>query len=115
MKIIELLEDIQLPSEKKDDQLSFDLEDDLEFFMRNDDDFYRRHYYPHLVKCKNYMESGKHLGPKAFKKLVNHAYECYTKKFPIRQLPDNLEEDTCNNICSKLLRDEVKYIKEKVY
>jgi len=115
MKIIELFEDFQLPSEKKDDKLPFDLKDDLEFFMRNDDDFYRRHYYPHIIKCKNYMESGKNLGPRAFKKLVNHAYECYTKKFPVRQLPDSLEEDIVNKICSKLHNEEVKYIKEKVY
>ena len=115
MKIVELLENIELPSERKDDKLHFDLKDDLEFFMRNDDDFYRRHYYPHIIKCKKFMESGKRLGPGAFKKLVDHAYECYTKRFPIRQLPDTLEEELASKLCSKLYNDEVKYIKEKIY
>ena len=61
------------------------------------------------------MESGRKLGPKAFKKLVNHAYECYSKKFPIRELPDLLEEELCEKICNTLHQEEVKYIKEKVY
>ena len=115
MKIIELLEDIRKPSEVKDGKVPFDLKDDLEFFMRNDDDFYRRHYYPHVVKCKHYMESGRTINPMAFKKLVNHAYECYSKKFPVRELPDSLEEDMCKKIFNKLHQEEVKYIKEKVY
>jgi hypothetical protein len=115
MKIIELLENIQMPSDKARDKLSFDLKDDLEFFMRNDDDFYRRHYYPHVVKCKRFLESGKKIDPKMFEKLVNHAYECYTKKFPIRELPDKLEENLCEKICQHLHTEELKHIKNKVY
>ena len=115
MKIIELLENIQLPSEDQGNKPQFDLKDDLEFFMRNDDDFYRRQYYPHIIKCKRYIESGKTLNPKAFRQLVDHAYECYTKKFPIRELPDTLEEEVRTQLCNKLTHDETKHIKDKIY
>ncbi|NBP58703.1 hypothetical protein EBU71_19610, partial [bacterium] len=37
---------------------SFDLGEDLVFYMHNNDDFYRRHFYPILKTCKAQFESG---------------------------------------------------------
>ena len=36
----------------KEPQLDYDLMDDVYFYMMNDDDFYRKQYYPTMNKCK---------------------------------------------------------------
>jgi hypothetical protein len=116
MKIQDLFENIPSTIAKEDkDKLPFDLADDLMFFMRNDNDFYRRHYYPHVVKCISHVKQGNNLSPAVFKPMVNHAYECYTSKFPMRELPESLEEDVCEDICTKLRTEESKHIKDDIY
>jgi hypothetical protein len=115
MKIKDLFENI--PHRLPDDQgkLPFDLADDLMFFMRNDDDFYRRHYYPHIVKIKGHVKQGRDLSSKVFAPMVHHAFECYSQKFPIRELPESLEEDLIDEVCTKLRTEEVKHIKDDIY
>lgn len=116
MKIQELLENFpgKDPMEKKE-ILPFDLADDLMFFMRNDDDFYRKNYYPHIVKCKQHVQQGRDLSSRVFQPLVQHAYEVYQSKFPIRSLPESLDEEMCEEICSQLRTEEFKHISKKIY
>ena len=37
---------------EKEPKLDYDLMDDVYFYMMNDDDFYRKNYYPTMNKCK---------------------------------------------------------------
>ena len=115
MKIQDLFENIphRLPVDQG--KLPFDLADDLIFFMRNDDDFYRRHFYPHICKIKGHVKQGQNLSPRVFMPMVSHAFECYTKKFPIRELPESLEEDLIEEICTKLRKEEVQHINNNIY
>ena len=116
MKITDLFESLPIRINKEDpDKLPFDLADDLLFFMRNDDDFYRRNYYPHVVKCIAHVKKGNDLSPKVFAPMVKHAYECYTKKFPVRQLPETIEKGICEQVCKKIRDEENKNIKDDLY
>jgi hypothetical protein len=115
MKIHELFESTPQKIPEDQGKLPYDLADDLIFYMRNDNDFYRRHYYPHIVKIHGHVKSGKDLSSKVFMPMVQHAFECYMKKFPIRQLPESLEDDVCEDICNKLRTEEVQHIKNNIY
>jgi hypothetical protein len=115
MKIQDLFENIPSRLPEKMDQLPFDLQDDLIFFMRNDNEFYRRHYYPHIVKCKHHLNQGQNLSNRVFEPLVRHAFECYSNKFPIRELPESLSEKMCEEICNKIKSEESKNISKKIY
>lgn len=81
---------------------NFDVADDLVFFMNNDDDTYRRHTYPSIAKCIKFKESKRQTAPVMFEKAVQESYKNYIKKFPIRELPDELDEKTCKAACDKL-------------
>ena len=37
---------------EQEPKIDFDLVDDVYFYMMNDDDFYRKNYYPAMNKCK---------------------------------------------------------------
>jgi hypothetical protein len=115
MKITELLESFPHKVDTKKDQLPYDLAEDLMFFMRNDENFYRKHYYPHIAKIKEQVKKGRKLSSNVFMPMVQHAFECYTDKFPIRGLPESLEDDLCEEICSKLRTEEVQHINNDIY
>jgi hypothetical protein len=75
MRIFELNEKFKL-----DD---IDLLDDLEFFMNNDNQFYRRVYYPLLMKVKKMVTLGKPCDDKIFRSCIDQAIPLYIKKFNI--------------------------------
>lgn len=111
MRIRELLEGKKfndLDFVKQDEEgtgINYDLIEDLAFFMHNDDNIYRRHVYPSVVKCIEGMKSKKQLNPAIFKPAVEESYRNYLKKFPIRQLPTSLDEELCSEVCKKLHDD----------
>lgn len=121
MRIRELLEgksfkDLEFVRKDGDETvLDYDLVEDLAFFLNNDDDIYRRFVYPAVHKC---VEShGKKLktSPEVFKQAAVEGYKEYIKKFPIRELPDSLEDDLCNEVCGKMHEDVYKDIGEGLY
>lgn len=113
MRIKELLEgknfrDMDFIKETdKGNEIDFDLVEDLAFFMHNDDDTYRRHVYPSISKCLDYTKHKKKTSPAFFKSAALESYKNYLKEYPIRELPDSLDEETCNKVCEKL-HDEFK-------
>ena len=121
MRIRELLENsnfddtpfIKHTAEKR--EIDFDLADDLIHFMHNDDHAYRRHLYPNIMKCVEGINAKKTPKSDIFKTAVEESYKTYLKKFPIRELPNQLDEQTCEDICKKLKEDILKHIEDGVY
>ena len=111
MRINELLEHIEDKNHNGiDDKLEYDLADDLMFFINNDDNTYRRHVYPSIMKFK---QNKGHDGQSLFGGAVTQAYESYSKKFPIRQLPKELPAEIREQVCDMLmqnLQDEQKEV-----
>ena len=111
MRIRELLEgkkfnDLDFIKHDEDGTgINYDLVEDLTFFMQNDDDVYRRHVFPSIMKCVDCAKSKKQISPSIFEKAVEESYKNYIRKFPIRQLPNSLEEEVFNEVCKKMHND----------
>jgi hypothetical protein len=108
MRIRELLEGKKfndLDFVKKDGDktdIDYDLTEDLVFYMNNDDDVYRRVVYPSVVTCTNRLESNRKTNPSIFTNAVKESYKQYLKKFPMRQLPLDIDEEVCKEACEKM-------------
>lgn len=87
-------------------ELAFDLVDDLQFFMNDNDEVYRRLVHPVITKCSNRIEKKRNTHADMFKPAVQKSYEIYIKQFPIKELPDEIPDKLCNEICTQI-HDEV--------
>jgi hypothetical protein len=96
-------------------EIDFDLTEDLIHFMHNDDDVYRRHLYPSIIKCIDNIKTKTPTSLKVFKPAVENSYKLYIKKYPIRELPTELGDKMMERICNKLHTDTLKDIKDGVY
>lgn len=99
----------------KKKNLGYDLADDLMFFMNNDPDFYRKKYFPAMLKFDKYCKEGKEVGSRGFEKLVKYAYECYQNKFPVEGLEKELSADVCEAVCKAIHTQETKSSKDGFY
>lgn len=122
MRIKELLEgkqfkDLDWITVGQDDkrELNYDLAEDLVFFMNNDDDTYRRHTYPSIINCLKHTESKKKSSPAIFEKAVQESYKSYLKKFPLRELPTDIEEKLCKETCEKIHEEVCQHISDGKY
>jgi len=103
MRIQELLENFEDKNHNGiNDQLEFDLADDLFFFLKNNDDVYRRHVYPSIMKFK---QGNKSNNKSLFSDAVTSAYECYAREFPIKNLPAELPEEIKEQVCDMVLQE----------
>jgi hypothetical protein len=95
---------------------NFDIGDDLVYFVNNDPQFYRKHYFPFIVKVKEARQNKTKFSSKAFESLVKHAYSTYKQTFQEEpNLPTNLDEELIKEICEKLYEIELKNIDEGQY
>ena len=122
MRIQELLEnasfkedDFIKKSADKKEEIDYDLADDLVHFMHNDDHVYRRHVYPVIVKCISLIKHRKPTQSKMFAEAIKECYKAYSKKFPIRVLPESLEEDQIKEACEKFHDELLKHVKDGKY
>lgn len=94
---------------------NFDLVEDLIFYMNEDDEMYRRHLYPALSKALQSMTGKRNIDSSVFSKAVEECYRAYTKKFPIRYIPDELDNGLREQACTKLFDDLKKAFEEGKY
>ena len=121
MRINELLEGKEfddLEFVKKDganDDIDYDLVEDLVYYMNHDDDAYRRHLYPAVTKCIEGIKAKRSTSPSIFKNAVTECYKTYIQKFPVRNLKDSLEDDLFREVCEKLHEETCKHVEEDKY
>ena len=121
MRIQELLENkdfddmkfVKKTGDKR--EIDYDLSEDLIHFMHNDDDVYRRLLFPKIAHVMDRLDLKQPTHLKIFKPAVEHSYKIYVKKFPIRELPDELDDKMLEQICNKLHTDTLKDIKDGAY
>ncbi len=120
MRIQELLEGTQFKSndwvnrDGHKTELNYDLAEDLVFFMNNDDDIYRRHVYPSIAKCLENFKAKKS-SPNVFLNAVKESYKSYIRKYPVRELPNEIEEKVCKEACEKMHEEICQHIKDGKY
>jgi hypothetical protein len=121
MRIQELLENAAFKEDNfikksgEKEEIDYDLADDLVHFMHNDDHAYRRHVYPVIVKCIGLLKHKKPTQSKMFAEAIKECYKAYSKKFPIRVLPESLEEDQLKEACEKIHSELLKHVKDGKY
>lgn len=121
MRIRELLESKYFNSEEfvshhedgKD--INFDLIEDLVYFLNNDDDVYRRLLYPKVAECLDQHTANRPTKSSVFMPAVNKGYEIYKQRFPIKELPFNLDEEMVKQVCNKLHDDFKQHISDGHY
>lgn len=108
MRIKDLFEhtDISFKDFVENNEINYDLAEDLAFFMNNNDDIYRQHTYPAITKCLENIRNQKKTSPNIFKNAALESYKQYCAEFPIRELPSSLNEKMLGEVC-KLIHDEV--------
>jgi hypothetical protein len=122
MRINELLEgtlfkdaDFVSPQEDGKRDINFDLVDDLTHYMETDDDVYRRHVHPVVSKFIEMYKGDKDCSASMFKPAAEKSYQMYIRKFPIRELPDQLDEKICKQVCDKISEDLKQHIANDKY
>jgi hypothetical protein len=121
MRIKELLEGTVFKDEDfitpKDGgrKINFDLVDDLSHFMQTDDTVYRRFTHPAIIKFVGLRKNKQDPAGDVFKLAAESAYQHYIRKFPIRELSDNLEEDMCKQVCSKMKEEVLQHLTDGHY
>lgn len=98
-----------------DDEYSFDLAEDLIYFMHNNDDFYRKRFFPVLNLCKKQFDQGQSFSHRVFRPIVTKAYSMYKDEFPLRELRDDLEKEMVEEICKKIHESEMTNMREGAY
>lgn len=98
-----------------DNEYSFDLAEDLVFYMHNNDDFYRKSFFPVLNLCKKQFDQGQSFTHRVFKPLITKAYGMYKEEFPLRELRDELEEEMVEEISKKIHECEMTNMREGAY
>lgn len=119
MKIVELLEGkhfkdidfVKSVGDKGERELNFDLSEDLIFYMNNNDEAYRRHLHPVISTCIN----KKNTSSEIFEKAVKECYNMYIKEYPIRELPNSMDEKQIKETCDKLHETVHQHISDGKY
>lgn len=99
--------------DKKEGTIDYDLAEDLAFFMNNNDDVYRRSVFPAVTKCVEAFKNKKSVKPSVFKQSALESYRAYKDQYPIRSLPDDLDEELCNEVCEKMYKEVQESLAEK--
>lgn len=96
-------------------ELDYDLTEDLVFFMNNDDDVYRRTVYPSITKCINRLKANQNTTPSIFQDAVRESYKEYVQKFPIRELPEDINDKQLKEVCDKMHEEICNHHKDGRY
>jgi hypothetical protein len=93
-----------------------DLLDDLQFYMENDPNFYRKILFPVISKMKSLMKTSKQCPATIFRNAVDKAALLYCKKFNIPDNPKSVFTDVDRDaVARKIFGQEHDRISKGVY
>lgn len=95
------------------EELDFDLIDDLIHFINNNTEFYKSVYYPVVQKFHNNHKYNLPLDKSVFVPVVKQAYDVYKKAYNLDNLPAQLDMQDLSDICTKLYQQEEGEIKKQ--
>lgn len=99
-----------------DTSLPFDVIDDITIYMRNDPGFYRRVFFPAVLKMQDAFKKKQNINPdEILGPAVDSAMPSYCKKFKLGR-PERIFKDTDRaDIIKKLYGEEMSNIRKGVY
>ena len=109
MKLFEL--------DNQQDEIPFDVVDDLAIFMRNDPMFYRKTFFPAMADASDKIERGQSVDPVIFiKPVVDKAVKSYCSTFIRDRRSDDVFTEKDKKACvDKISAEEMPNIKKGMY
>lgn len=109
--------DIMRFNEFTQEDLPFDLAEDLYVFMKNDPEFYRKNYFPVLAGCSDCAKNKK---PFDFQKkmmpVIDTAFDAYADKYKLpRRARTVFTDEVKHNVCSMAADEEMETIRKGGY
>ena len=100
-----------------EDSLPFDVVDDVAIYMRNDPMFYRKEFYPTIIRIKGLNDKNKQVNPqKELFPVVDRAVESYCKRFKIPKRPEELlSNEEKKALVDKIYSEEMTNIRKGAY
>lgn len=97
--------------------LPFNVVEDMAIFMRNDPKFYRKSFFPAVMRMKDCHTSGKKFNAvKEFGPMIEKAAVDYCRKFKIERHPNDLmDEQEKQDLMRKLYSEEMTQIRNGEY
>jgi hypothetical protein len=106
-----------LNNKMDDDKPRFNVEDDLQCYMRDDTQFYRTQYYPTMAKCQECYNKGD--SDKAFGfilPMIDQGVDTYIKKYDLPYDGNKMfTMDERKSLAKKIFDEEVNAFKEGEY
>jgi len=99
-----------------ENKLNFDIIDDTIVFMRNDPQFYRKAYYPAVMKLADSYTAEEINTDSILGSMVDQGMNTYCKKFNVAKSPAEIFtlEDR-NAIISRIAEEELDQIRQGAY
>ena len=100
----------------KQNDLSYDIVDDAQVYMKNDPMFYRKQTYPAMCAVQKAVQNGGKYNKKDLLPMIDKAIESYCTEFKIPKRPADMLTDAEKMECvSRLLRGEVENFRNGEY
>ena len=98
-------------------ELPYDVVDDVHVFMKNDKDFYRKQYFPVVMKMNDAHRAGKSCpAKKMIGKMLKPACGSYCKQYRIPKSPDELlTAEQQRDLIEKIYSEEMQNITKGEY
>jgi len=106
-----------IDSNNADNRPNFNVEDDLQCFMKDDTMFYRKEYYPTMTKCQDcYNKGDANKGFSFILPMIDKGVNRYIKTFDLPYEANELcTPDERKTLAQKIYDSEVESFKEGEY
>jgi hypothetical protein len=99
-----------------DKKMPFSPVDDCAIYMRNDPMFYRKHFFPAVIKMQEmYKKNQKVNASKCMGDCVNRGIESYCKEYKLGRSENIFKDEDKEALVKKLFSEEMKQIKDGAY
>ena len=96
---------------------NFNIVDDLHVYMRNNDNMYRKKYFPMLCAMQEELKAGKKINAKTIMMpTIKDAMEAYNKQYNLAEkYSDIITDEDVKTLCKKIYTEEIPLIKKGAY
>ena len=107
------IEDLEIINQ----ELPYNVVDDMAIFMRNDPMFYRKNFFPAVMRMKDCHDNGKtYNADKELRPIIEKAMGLYCSKFKLPKRPEEIMDDQDKkNLIQKLYSEEMTQIRKGAY
>lgn len=110
-------DDFDIEVSTNEEELPFDIVEDLHVFMKNDPMFYRKMYFPTMTKIADAMKAKKKVNfARACQPMIDKAVDVYCKKFGLpRSTKEMFKDEERANLVDRIRSEEMQNIQQGEY